>query len=69
MRRRSISMEQDAGRSLDELGLLDFDPDYEFDAPHFFDFSFPESQSDINVAESWFRTASAYPPSRIAAKP
>lgn len=62
-------MEEDAASSLDALGFFDFEPDYEFDAPRFFDFSFPESQSDINVAESWFRTAPSYPPSRNAAKP
>ncbi|CAM8965120.1 unnamed protein product [Rhodiola kirilowii] len=44
-----------------ELGLFDFD--YEFNAPRYFDFTFPESQSDVDEAESWFRTATSYPPS------
>ncbi|KAL9675791.1 hypothetical protein QQ045_003997 [Rhodiola kirilowii] len=44
-----------------ELGLFDFD--YEFYAPRYFDFTFPESQSDVDEAESWFRTATSYPPS------
>ncbi|KAK9070345.1 hypothetical protein SSX86_010746 [Deinandra increscens subsp. villosa] len=40
----------------------DVDFEYEFDAPHFYDFSLDDSDSE---ADSWFRYAHEYPPSRV----
>lgn len=44
--------------------FIEFDPDYEFDAARFYDFTSPESLSDSEEAERWFRFAPSYPPSR-----
>ncbi|XP_065870851.1 protein TPX2-like isoform X2 [Euphorbia lathyris] len=46
----------------------DFDIDYEFDAPKYFDFTRPESDSDIEEAQRWFQTAGSHPPSPMVIK-
>lgn len=40
------------------------EPKYEFSAPQYFDFSYEETQEDIDLAESWFITAIPYEASR-----
>ncbi|WCJ26083.1 Cell cycle regulated microtubule associated protein [Euphorbia peplus] len=44
------------------------DPDYEFDASMFFDFTREESPIEAFHAESWFNSAPNYPPSPFVAK-
>ncbi|XP_047323557.1 protein TPX2-like isoform X2 [Impatiens glandulifera] len=44
----------------------DVDPDYEFDAARFFDFTRPESSSEAEEAENWFLSIGSYPPSPFA---
>ncbi|KAJ9545850.1 hypothetical protein OSB04_025557 [Centaurea solstitialis] len=44
------------------------DPDYEFDASHFYDFSRYETESEAEEAENWFRYAHEYPPSPFIVK-
>ncbi|KAM0046062.1 hypothetical protein Hdeb2414_s0009g00311521 [Helianthus debilis subsp. tardiflorus] len=43
---------------------VEFDVDYEFDAPRFFDFAREESVHEASDAELWFDSAQSYPPSR-----
>ncbi|KAL8233747.1 hypothetical protein R6Q59_019847 [Mikania micrantha] len=43
----------------------DIDSDYEFDAPHFYDFSRDDEAEDD---ENWFRPANEYPPSPLIVK-
>ncbi|KAI3757533.1 hypothetical protein L6452_05073 [Arctium lappa] len=45
-----------------------FDPEYEFDASHFFDFARGETETEAREAESWFRYAHEYPPSPFIVK-
>lgn len=42
----------------------EFDIDFEFDAPRFYDFSKPELDSETEETELWFESAGNYPPSR-----
>jgi len=42
------------------------EPNYEFSAPQYFDFSYEETQEDIDLAESWFKSAIPYEASRKA---
>lgn len=44
------------------------DPDYEFSAPHFFDFIQGETEEEAQQAEGWFETASTYAASPYVAK-
>lgn len=44
--------------------LEEFDIDFEFDAPRFYDFSRPELDSETEENEFWFESAGNYPPSR-----
>lgn len=46
------------------LGEDEIDPDYEFDAPRFYDFTRPETFLDDAEAEQWFEFTESYPPSR-----
>ncbi|XP_028756465.1 uncharacterized protein LOC114715751 isoform X2 [Neltuma alba] len=46
----------------------DIDPDYEFDAPRFHDFSQQENFLDAVEAEQWFESAGSYPPSPYVLK-
>ncbi|CAN6810261.1 unnamed protein product [Brassica oleracea] len=41
----------------------EFDIDFEFDAPRFYDFSKPELDSETEETELWFESAGNYPPS------
>lgn len=43
---------------------VEIDPDYEFDAAQYFDFSREESLAEACEAELWFESAGTYPPSR-----
>ncbi|XP_024969116.1 uncharacterized protein LOC112508660 [Cynara cardunculus var. scolymus] len=45
-----------------------FDPEYEFDAFQFYDFSRVETESEAREAETWFRYAREYPPSPFIVK-
>ncbi|KAK9009994.1 hypothetical protein V6N11_036514 [Hibiscus sabdariffa] len=45
-----------------------FDIDYEFDAPHCYDFSCPETDWEAKEAELWFDSAESYPPSPFGIK-
>ncbi|KAK8476130.1 hypothetical protein V6N11_061715 [Hibiscus sabdariffa] len=45
-----------------------FDIDYEFDAPHCYDFSSPETDWEAKEAELWFESAESYPPSPFVIK-
>ncbi|KAJ8767624.1 hypothetical protein K2173_018182 [Erythroxylum novogranatense] len=46
----------------------EIDPDYEFDAAMFFDFTHEESLADARKAERWFESALSYPASPFVAK-
>ncbi|KAK3022190.1 hypothetical protein RJ639_047012 [Escallonia herrerae] len=52
----------------DAFSPLEFDSDYEFDSPCFFDFSRPESEAEVREAEGWFDSAKTYPPSPFIVK-
>ncbi|XP_035831063.1 protein TPX2 isoform X5 [Helianthus annuus] len=47
---------------------VEFDVDYEFDAPRFFDFAREESVHEASDAELWFDSAQSYPPSPFAVR-
>ncbi|KAI5074743.1 hypothetical protein GOP47_0010704 [Adiantum capillus-veneris] len=40
--------------------IFQFDPDFEFSAPHFYDFTAPESVAQLAEAESWFETSASH---------
>nr|VDC85513.1 unnamed protein product [Brassica oleracea] len=44
----------------------EFDIDFEFDAPRFYDFSKPELDSETEETELWFESAGNYPPSQFS---
>ncbi|XP_020221697.1 probable serine/threonine-protein kinase DDB_G0272282 [Cajanus cajan] len=46
----------------------EIDVEYEFDAPHFFDFTRQLSLWDADEAEQWFESATSYPPSPFLLK-
>nr|VDC95781.1 unnamed protein product [Brassica oleracea] len=46
----------------------EFDIDFEFDAPRFYDFSRPELDSETEEIEFWFESAGNYPPSPFSPK-
>lgn len=46
------------------FSVEEFDIDFEFDAPRFYDFSKPELDSEAEETELWFKSAGNYPPSR-----
>ncbi|CAA7026897.1 unnamed protein product [Microthlaspi erraticum] len=46
-----------------DLSIEEFDIDFEFDAPRFYDFSKPELDSETEETELWFELAGNYPPS------
>ncbi|KAJ4877406.1 Cell cycle regulated microtubule associated protein [Raphanus sativus] len=48
--------------------LEEFDIDFEFDAPRFYDFSRPELDSETEENEFWFESAGNYPPSPFSPK-
>ncbi|CAL9229482.1 unnamed protein product [Arabidopsis halleri] len=47
----------------EDFSLEEFDIDFEFDAPRFYDFSKPELDSETEETELWFESAGNYPPS------
>ncbi|KAL0643052.1 hypothetical protein Bca4012_041342 [Brassica carinata] len=47
------------------FSLEEFDIDFEFDAPRFYDFSRPELDSETEEIEFWFESAGNYSPSRF----
>ncbi|KAF1872464.1 hypothetical protein Lal_00016763 [Lupinus albus] len=58
-----MKMEEDA-EEIDQFFVAhEIDLAYEFDAPHFFDFTRPESLSQSHKAQLWFQNAPTYPPS------
>ncbi|XP_059667001.1 protein TPX2-like [Cornus florida] len=62
-------MDEDMEDSIDEFFVdSEIDPDYEFDAARFFDFSRPESHSEADEAERWFESVGSYPPSPLVIK-
>ncbi|KAH0854843.1 hypothetical protein HID58_032145, partial [Brassica napus] len=50
------------------FSLEEFDIDFEFDAPRFYDFSRPELDSETDEIEFWFESAGNYPPSPFSPK-
>eukprot|EP00250_Pteridium_aquilinum_P005854 c15881_g1_i1 orf=183-2441(+) len=40
--------------------IFQFDPDFEFSAPHFYDFTSPETASEVAEAERWFETSASH---------
>ncbi|KAG7549840.1 TPX2 central domain [Arabidopsis thaliana x Arabidopsis arenosa] len=46
-----------------DFSVEEFDIDFEFDAPRFYDFSKPELDSETEETELWFDSAGNYPPS------
>lgn len=48
--------------------FIEFDPDYEFDAARFYDFTRPEPLFESEEAQRWFRFAPTYPPSPFNVK-
>ncbi|CAI0417423.1 unnamed protein product [Linum tenue] len=61
-------MEEEMEVELFYYEAREVDPDYEFDAPMFFDFSREETFAEALLAERWFGAASSYPPSPFVAK-
>ncbi|CAH8280537.1 unnamed protein product [Arabidopsis lyrata] len=47
---------------------FEFDIDFEFDAPRFYDFSRPELDSETEEIETWFQSSGNYPPSPFSPK-
>ncbi|KAG7535166.1 TPX2 central domain [Arabidopsis thaliana x Arabidopsis arenosa] len=47
---------------------FEFDIDFEFDAPRFYDFSRPELGSETEEIETWFQSSGNYPPSPFSPK-
>ncbi|XP_010458428.1 PREDICTED: uncharacterized protein LOC104739687 [Camelina sativa] len=47
---------------------FEFDIDFEFDAPRFYDFSRPELYSETEDIETWFLSSGDYPPSPFSPK-
>ncbi|AED97585.1 unnamed protein product [Arabidopsis thaliana] len=47
---------------------FEFDIDFEFDAPRFYDFSRPELYSETEEIEIWFQSSGNYPPSPFSPK-
>lgn len=45
---------------------LIIDPDYEFEAPRFYDFMNGETEEDMRKAELWFESTISYAPSRMS---
>ncbi|KFK27956.1 hypothetical protein AALP_AA8G453000 [Arabis alpina] len=56
------------GLSGDEFSFEEFDIDFEFDAPKFYDFSRPELDSETTEIEMWFESSGNYPPSPFSPK-
>ncbi|KAL1203863.1 hypothetical protein V5N11_011712 [Cardamine amara subsp. amara] len=54
-------------RALSEADF-EFDIDFEFNAPRFYDFSRPELDSETQDIETWFQYAGNYPPSPFSPK-
>ncbi|CAN7024525.1 unnamed protein product [Brassica oleracea var. botrytis] len=50
------------------FSLEEFDIDFEFDAPRFYDFSRPELDSETEEIEFWFESAGNYSPSPFSPK-
>ncbi|XP_006399197.2 protein TPX2 [Eutrema salsugineum] len=48
-----------------DISVEEFDIDFEFDAPRFYDFSKPELDSETEETELWFESAGSYPPSQF----
>lgn len=49
---------------MEQFVYEEIDPDYEFDASRFYDFTLPETNTEAREAERWFESAESYPPSR-----
>ncbi|XP_010550559.1 PREDICTED: uncharacterized protein LOC104821394 isoform X2 [Tarenaya hassleriana] len=47
----------------EEFTFEEFDIDFEYEAPRFYDFSRPELDSEKDQAELWFQYSGSYPPS------
>ncbi|CAH2043883.1 unnamed protein product, partial [Thlaspi arvense] len=60
--------ESTMGLNGEEFSLEEFDIDFEFDAPRFYDFSRPELDSETEEIEIWFESAGNYPPSPFSPK-
>lgn len=56
--------ESATGLTGEDFSFEEFDIDFEFDAPRFYDFSRPELDSETEEIEIWFESAGNYPPSR-----
>ncbi|RID58866.1 hypothetical protein BRARA_F02130 [Brassica rapa] len=54
--------------SREVFSFEEFDIDFEFDAPRFYDFSRPELDSETEEIEFWFESAGNYPPSPFSPK-
>ncbi|XP_031384434.1 protein TPX2 isoform X1 [Punica granatum] len=50
------------------ISVEEYDPDYEFEAPRYFDFSRPETDWEVEEAQRWFESAGTCPPSPFIAK-
>lgn len=50
--------------SIEVCSVEEYDPNYEFEAPCYYDFSRTESDWEAEEAERWFDFAGTYPPSR-----
>ncbi|CAA7035090.1 unnamed protein product [Microthlaspi erraticum] len=60
--------ESSSGLSGDDFSLEEFDIDFEFDAPQFYDFLRPELDSETEEIEFWFESSGNYPPSPFSPK-
>ncbi|MCO5608455.1 hypothetical protein L7F22_062665 [Adiantum nelumboides] len=48
------------GVAMPSPAIFQFDPDFEFSAPHFHDFTAPESVAEVAEAERWFETSASH---------
>ncbi|KAL8552611.1 hypothetical protein ACS0TY_001338 [Phlomoides rotata] len=53
---------------VDDCYSVETDDDYEFDASHFYDFTRPENDSEIQEVERWFEVSGDYPHSPFVVK-
>lgn len=61
--------EMDGFYRVEAASLVEYDPNYEFDAPRYYDFCRMETDWDVEEAERWFDAARTYPPSRMRFMP
>ncbi|KFK25111.1 hypothetical protein AALP_AA8G067300 [Arabis alpina] len=62
LRKRALMMDPETTFG-EDFSVEEFDIDFEFDAPKFYDFSKPQLDLETEETEHWFKSAGNYPPS------